>query len=82
MFHDYLAMILDYALFPLLSVARLRNLGWNAVCVFVGHDAAVLVLRLHVSVDELHEKKLLKSNPLVEDLLCIVDREGCEIFTY
>ena len=79
MFYNNFAMIFDNCFFPLLSVPRLRNFGWNAVRVLVCHEAAILVLGLNVSVDEFHEKKLLERHPFVEDLLRIVYRELCEI---
>ena len=72
-------MVFGCSLLPLCSVARLADLCRDAVCVFVGHEAAVLVLCLDIAVDEFHEKELFECHPLVEYLLCIVDREACEI---
>ena len=72
-------MILSCRLLPLVCVARLGDLGRDAVCMLVGYEASVLVLSLHVTVDELHEKEFLKLHPFVEDLLCIVNRECSQI---
>ena len=78
--NDCFAVVLCYAFFPLVSVTRLCDAGRNAICVLVCHEAAVFILCLHITVDELHKEKLLKCNPLVKYLLCIVYREPCEVF--
>ena len=48
----------------------------------VSDKASVFVLSLHISINVLHEEQLLKSHPLVEDLLGIFDRESGEVFAY
>ena len=77
-----MSVVFCHALLPFVCVAWLADLGRDAVGVFVCHEASVLVLCLHVSVDIFHEKQLLESYPFVEYLLCIVNRESCKIFTY
>ena len=66
-------VILSNGFLPLLGVAWLGDLCRNAICVLVCDECSVLVLCLHVSVDVLHEEKLLESNPLVEDLLSLLN---------
>ena len=80
-FNDF-AVVGSYTRFPFFSVARLSDLVRNAVCVLVCHEAAVLVLGLHITIDVFHKEELLKSHPLVEDLLCIVNRELGKVFAY
>ena len=65
-------MILCSHFLPLVSVARLSDLCRDAVGMLVCDEASVLILSLHVSVDEFHEKELLESHPFVENLLGVV----------
>ena len=72
-------MIFGCSFFPLFSVTAILEFSRDAVCVSVCNEAAVLILGLDIAVNILHKKMNLKVNPLVEDLLGIVNRESCQV---